>query len=105
VDLAQGIDIYHQSYCGVCHTLTLAETKGTFAPNQDNIGTVAAERVRDPDYKGSANTAEEYLIESLVSPQAYVVAGYELTRHKMPSFSHLDDEALQALVQMLLQQK
>jgi cytochrome c2 len=104
-DLAQGIEIYHQNYCGVCHTLTVADTKGTFGPSQDNMGVTAEQRIQDSSYKGSATTAKEYLLESLVNPQAHVVDGYQLTRHKMPSFSHLDDTALQALVQMLLQQK
>ena len=104
VDLTQGIEIYHQNYCGVCHTLTVAGTKGTFGPNQDNMGVTAEQRILDPSYKGSATTADAYLLESLVNPQAHFVDGYQLTRHKMPSFAHLSDESLQALVKMLLQQ-
>lgn len=105
VELAQAIEVYRRSYCGTCHTLTIAETIGTFGPSQDGIGLIAEQRVNDPNYTGTATNAADYLLESLVEPQAYIVAGYELSRHKMPPFSQLSDEELQAIVYLLLQQK
>jgi hypothetical protein len=34
-----------------------------------------------------------------------VVAGYENTQHQMPAYVHLSEADIDALVQMLLQQK
>ena len=105
IGLTRAIEIYRSSYCGTCHTLTTAETSGTFGPGQDDIGLIAEQRIRDPNYTGSATNAADYLLESLLEPQAYIVAGYELSRHNMPSFTHLSDDDLQAIVFLLLQQK
>jgi mono/diheme cytochrome c family protein len=105
IDLTEAIAIYRRSYCGTCHTLSIAETTGTFGPNQGSAGLVAEQRIHDPNYTGSATNAADYLLESLVDPQAYIVAGYELSRHNMPPFTHLSEEELQAIVYLLLQQQ
>jgi mono/diheme cytochrome c family protein len=69
--VALGGKIYNgKGTCTLCHN-----AMGR-APMLDKIGSVAAERVKDPRYKGAAKTAEEYLHESLVKPSAYVVAGF-----------------------------
>ena len=104
-DIQAGVDVYLANYCGLCHTLTVAGTKGIFGPEHDHIGTVAAERVADPAYTGRAGTPAEYIYESLVDPRAYVFAEYKLTRHPMPAFSHLSEADLRALVVMLLAQQ
>lgn len=46
------------------------------APLLDNVAVVADERLADDRYKGEAGDAESYLMESLVNPSAYVVAGF-----------------------------
>ena len=104
-DIQAGVDVYLANYCGLCHTLTVAGTKGVFGPQHDHIGTIAAERIADPAYTGRAGTPAEYLYESLVDPRAYVFAEYKLTRHPMPAFSHLSEADLRALVVMLLAQQ
>ena len=104
-DIQAGVDVYLANYCGLCHTLTVAGTKGIFGPEHDHIGTVAAARVADPAYTGRAGTPAEYIYESLVDPRAYLFAEYKLTRHPMPAFSHLSEADLRALVVMLLAQK
>ena len=57
-------------------TCTLCHNSMGRAPMLDKIGAVSAERLKDPRYKGSAKTVEEYLMESLVKPSAFVVAGF-----------------------------
>jgi len=99
-----GLQLYRQSYCGICHQLTAAGTKGAFGPPHDGIGAQAAQRLLEPTYRGAATTAAEYLYESLVEPQLYVVPGYELTPHRMPSYSFLTPRELTILVQWLSQQ-
>ena len=99
-----GLQLYRQYYCGVCHQLTAAGTKGTFGPSHDGIGHLAVQRLQAPIYRGTATTVAEYLHESLVDPQVYIVPGYELTPHRMPSFSFLPADELNTLVQWLSQQ-
>ncbi|MBI5660042.1 MAG: c-type cytochrome [Nitrosomonadales bacterium] len=57
-------------------TCTLCHNALGRAPMLDKIGAVAAERMKDARYKGAAKTVEEYLMESLVKPSAFVVAGF-----------------------------
>lgn len=69
--VALGGKIYNgKGTCTLCHN-----SMGR-APMLDKIGSVAAENLKNPNYKGTAKTVEEYLHESLVKPSAYVVAGF-----------------------------
>jgi len=101
---AEGLQIYRDQYCGICHQSTAAGTGGTFGPPHDGLGALAAQRIQDPGYQGAATTAAEYLYESLIDPQRYFVPGYELTPHRMPSYTFLSAQQLDALVQFLHEQ-
>jgi len=69
--VALGGKIYNgKGTCTLCHN-----AMGR-APMLDKIGSVAAETLKNPNYKGAAKTVEEYLHEALVKPSAYVVAGF-----------------------------
>ena len=57
-------------------TCTLCHNSLGRAPMLDVIGATAPERLADANYKGSSTNIEEYLIESLVEPSAYVVEGF-----------------------------
>ncbi|MBI2287209.1 MAG: c-type cytochrome [Nitrosomonadales bacterium] len=57
-------------------TCTLCHNAMGRAPMLDKIATVAAENLKNPNYKGAAKTVEEYLHESLVKPSAFVPAGF-----------------------------
>lgn len=102
--LEAGMATYRAQYCGICHTLTAAETRGTFGPEHDGMGTIAAERIADSSYSGAAATPAEYIRESIVEPQAYLVPGYATTSHRMPPYAHLDAATLDGLVAFLLAQ-
>ncbi|MDD5383408.1 MAG: c-type cytochrome [Gallionella sp.] len=69
--IALGGKIYNEK--GTC---TLCHNAMGRAPMLDKIGSVAAENLKNPNYKGAAKTVEEYLHESLVKPSAFVVAGF-----------------------------
>lgn len=70
--VAMGDKIFHnKGTCLLCHTPV-----GGRAPVLDGVGTKAAERLKDPRYKGKAKNGEEYLRESMVDTSAYVVAGF-----------------------------
>lgn len=100
-----GLGVYKQLYCGLCHKLDAAGTAGTFGPPHNGIGTIAAQRILDPLYKGKATTAAEYIHESIVDPKAFIVPDYAQTQHQMPIYNFLSEADVDALVQMLLQQK
>jgi mono/diheme cytochrome c family protein len=100
-----GLAIYRQQYCGVCHELAAAESKGVFGPPHDHLAATAAQRIIDPHYQGAAASVEAYLRECLLEPQRYVVPGYEMSPHRMPSYGHLSAAEIDALVTFLLQQQ
>jgi mono/diheme cytochrome c family protein len=102
--LAAGLAVYRAQYCGVCHTLDAAGTRGTFGPVHNGMGAIANERLQDESYHGAATTATEYIRESIVDPQLYIVPGYAVTPHRMPVYAHLDSASLDALVAFLAAQ-
>jgi cytochrome c551/c552 len=101
--LELGKEVYHQQACGVCHSLASAETLGTFGPPHNNLAMAATERIGEERYKGTATTAEEYIRESIVNPQAFMVTGYQITRFPMPIFTNLSEQEVDALVYLLMQ--
>lgn len=103
--LATGKAVYLANYCGVCHTLQAAGTAGVFGPSHEHMGSTAAQRIADPSYKGAARTAAEFIRESIVTPSAYFAPGVVNGRHPMPSYAHLSQADLDALVYFLLQQR
>ncbi len=103
--IERGFQVYKQQFCGLCHQLDAAGTAGRFGPTHNGIGVTAEQRIRSAQYTGTATTAAEYLHESIVNPKAYLVAGYENTPHQMPVYAHLSQGDVEALVQMLLQQR
>lgn len=102
--LGAGLATYRAQYCGVCHTLDAAETRGTFGPPHNGMGATAAARLLEENYSGSATTAAEYIRESIVEPQVYIAPGYATTSHRMPTYAHLDSATVDALVAFLLAQ-
>jgi cytochrome c2 len=100
-----GLQVYQVQYCGLCHKLDAAQTKGLFGPTHNHIAGIAEGRIHDPKYTGTARTAAEYIRESILDPQAYIVPGYEQTQHHMPAYTHLSQADVEALVQMLIEQK
>jgi nitric oxide reductase subunit C len=50
--------------------------------------------VKSPDYKGTAKTPEEYIRESILNPNAYIVPG--------PTFSAAGQSLMPAIYQSML---
>jgi mono/diheme cytochrome c family protein len=63
--------------CVGCHIL--AATGPAWLPSGDTpgIGERAATRINQSDYTGHATSAQQYLLESIVTPNAFVVSGFE----------------------------
>jgi hypothetical protein len=68
--------IFTRAGCPVCHTIPgIAGADGRVGPPL-YLGTTGPERLRDTAYQGRARTVREYVIESVVEPEVFVVPGY-----------------------------
>lgn len=103
--MAEGLRVYRAQYCGVCHRLSAAGTTGQFGPSHDGMARIAQARLLNPAYGGQAVTPDDYLRESILLPAAYIVDGYEISSHHMPSFAHLSPAEIDALVYLLAHQR
>lgn len=102
--LAQGETVYKTMYCGTCHTLDALGTLGSFGPAHNNMAFVAEQRIQTAEYTGKATNAAEYIRESIVEPEVYLIADYVTSRHKMPKYTFLPPSDIDALVYLLSQQ-
>lgn len=102
--LLRGVDVYLANYCGACHTLDIAESVGSFGPEQNDMATAAQAHLSSTGYTGEATTVEGYIRESIVNPSIYLAPDYIASSHSMPAFASLSEEDLDALVYMLSQQ-
>jgi len=77
VDGTEPIDvIFSKATCAMCHTIPgIPGAVGKQGPLLEE-GTNAPNRIKDPAYKGTAHNTQEYIMESIVSPSAYVVKGF-----------------------------
>jgi mono/diheme cytochrome c family protein len=90
-----GRQIFVAAGCGSCHELAKAGTNGTTGPSLDDLASAAGQRE-------SGTSPEEYVEESLVDPDAFVVEGFQ--PGVMPSFEgRLSERQIQTLVDYLLE--
>lgn len=61
--------------CAACHAIAGTSAAGAVCPDLTDIATVSAERIASPDYAGEADTVADYIRESILAPNAYVVEG------------------------------
>lgn len=102
--IARGIEVYRENYCGLCHTLAIANTHGTFGPSH-NDAVESATKILDSDrYMGEATSPIEYIEESILHPDLFYTPGFEATHHHMPSFAHLPEAEVKAMLYMLVYQ-
>jgi mono/diheme cytochrome c family protein len=89
-----GEQIFIAGGCGGCHELAKAGTNGNIGPSLDDLASVAGDM--EP-----GTSAEEYVRQSIVDPDAFIVEGFQ--PGVMPSFQgRLNDRQVQALVDYLL---
>jgi len=68
--------LFIKAGCPVCHTIPgIRGADGRVGPKLV-LGTTGPQRLADPRYRGQAKTVREYVIESVISPGAYLVEGY-----------------------------
>jgi len=68
----RGLAVYTANGCGGCHSIE-GVSAGALGPNLTKIGAEAPLRISQPDYAGQAKTGDEYIRESTVNPNAYIV--------------------------------
>jgi mono/diheme cytochrome c family protein/heme/copper-type cytochrome/quinol oxidase subunit 4 len=83
--------------CAACHTIA-GETQGALGPELTNVAAVAGSRV-------AGQSAEDYLKESIVTPDAFTVEGFQagLMQATMAGIQLTDDD-VDSLVMYLLEQ-
>lgn len=91
---SRGAQLFTANGCGACHMV--GGQGGNIGPSLNTIGTVAATRV-------PGKSAEEYIAESIVNPNAFLVPGYQAGL--MPSFAQLPQADIDELVKYLMEQK
>lgn len=74
-DPAHGARLFASLPCSSCHDITRPFPGGDICPNLGNIASEAERIVRLPEYRGRATNAAEYIRESILDPNAYIVPG------------------------------
>jgi mono/diheme cytochrome c family protein len=62
--------------CSACHILSSVGPAWAGDGTTPGVGTRAAARLNEAGYTGAATTAQQYLLESIVDPNAYLVSGF-----------------------------
>lgn len=63
--------------CAGCHILSATGPPWEGGPEQPGVGARGEQRIQQENYTGEAETAEQYLIESVVRTDAHVVEGFQ----------------------------
>jgi len=88
-----GDQIFTAAGCAGCHTFSPAGSNGTIGPNLNELAAAA-------DKREPGKSAEDYVRESLLKPDAFLAPGFG---NAMPSFDgRLTDKQIQALIDYLL---
>jgi cytochrome c oxidase subunit 2 len=91
------VEIFTEYGCNACHTLAAANATGQVGPALDGIGARAATRV-------AGMSAEDYVLQSITDPGAYVVQGFADGLMPRDFSSRLSTDQLRTLVEFLLGQ-
>ena len=81
--------------CVACHMD--GNVDQPLGPSLIGVATKSKATIEDPAYTGSAATVEAYLRESILQPEAHIVAGFTPLMPKTYA-SSLDEEELETLV-------
>jgi mono/diheme cytochrome c family protein len=76
-DAERGLSVVKQRGCLACHG-SGSVLGPPWQPNDDSpgIGARAQTRFQEGNYTGEATNAEQYLVESIVTPSVYIVENY-----------------------------
>jgi len=78
------VDIFTRAGCAVCHIIPgIPGANGRVGPPLV-LGTTGIERLNNSTYHGNAKSVHDYIVESVLEPQQFVVHGYP--EQTMPSW-------------------
>jgi cytochrome c oxidase subunit 2 len=103
--MAKGREVFLLQGCNSCHALKDANANGSVGPNLNDIGAKAESTIKDPGYTGQAETAEDFIKESIVAPNVYIAPGFPANVMPQDFGKQLSPDDLNALVQYLNAQK
>ena len=67
------ISAFTKGACAACHTIPgIPNAKGAIGPDLGNVVSASQDYVNSSNYSGGAKTAEEYIHESIVKPEAFL---------------------------------
>lgn len=95
------IDMFTRAGCPVCHMIPgIPGANGQVGPPLV-LGTTGERRLKDPGYRGRAKTVHDYVVESVLEPERFVVPGYP--ERTMPTWygSKLSASALEKIATYL----
>ncbi|OGO12436.1 MAG: hypothetical protein A2Z66_09560 [Chloroflexi bacterium RBG_13_66_10] len=101
-DAAAGLALSESLGCTGCHVLSTVGAAWMPQGDEPGIGSRAATRIQQNDYTGEAATPEEYLVESILVPQSFVLSGYESVQMPPTYGQRLTAQQLSDLVTYLL---
>ncbi|MBI5649917.1 MAG: cytochrome c [Chloroflexi bacterium] len=83
-DPARGAQVFTapKIACNECHYPDRLLPGGEYAPNLGNIATEAERIIKSAAYTGTAKTAADYLRESILEPNVYIVPDSDMYRNK-----------------------
>ncbi|MDD5467356.1 MAG: c-type cytochrome [Anaerolineales bacterium] len=75
-DATRGEGLATTKGCAVCHITTTTGPAWIPSDGTPAMGARAATRLTQADYAGQATSPEQYLLESILHPEAYLVSGF-----------------------------
>ena len=97
-------DIFIRAGCPVCHTIPgIPGANGRVGPPLI-LGTTGTQRLSDSSYDGNTTTVHDYIVESVLDPERFIVPGYP--NRTMPTWygSKLSGLALEKIAAYLEKQ-
>lgn len=104
-DAAAGEALTVSLGCTACHIAAPVGPAWLPSEGQPGIGERAAIELTLPEYTGKATTPEQYLFESIVDPNAYLVSGYASGLMPQNYGATLTDQNMADLIAYLLSLK
>lgn len=78
------IELFTRPGCPVCHVIPgIPGANGQVGPPL-LLGVTGGQRIKDAQYRGFATSVHDYIVESVLEPQRFVVPGYP--EHTMPTW-------------------
>jgi nitrite reductase (NO-forming)/hydroxylamine reductase len=72
-DSVLAVQAMQKSGCAACHKIPgVPGAAGAIGPDLGEMGKLAAERIQKGEYKGSAKTASDYILEAIKNPDVYL---------------------------------